>query len=171
MIESDTHARLNDPAVVAARDAVLAKLEDVFAGKTFAGGVYLRGIQSATDAIADDWQRWLDESLDELAARADESLDESVLRPLSVQYNPRGVHHVDHLLGAEVFDLGEDNWQCHTLSSPVGELPAVDLAGRPAWRAMQDYTRAFVARDAPGVMLSMPTIASVLNVAIWRLNA
>ena len=166
MIKPDTQARLSDPAVVAAHDAGFATLEAVFAGKTFADGVHLRGIQPATDAIHDDPERWLDESLNELAARADESLDESVLRPLSVQYNPRGVHHVDHLLGAEVFDLGEDNWQCRTLDSPVGELPEVDLAAHPAWRAMQDYTRAFVARGAAGVLLSMPTIASVLNVAI-----
>ena len=166
MIKPETHTKLNDPPVVAARDAGLARLEDVFAGKAFAEGVYLRGIQSATDAIDIDWRQWLDESLDELAGKAGESLDESVLRPMSVQFNPRGVHHVDHLLGADVFDLGDDNWQCRTLDSPIGELPRVDLADQPTWRIMQDYTRAFVARDVRSVLLSLPTIASVLNIGI-----
>jgi len=108
----------------------------------------------------------VDESLDELAGKADESLDESVLRSMSVQFNPRGVYHVDHVLGAEVFDLDTDNWQCRPLDSPVGKLPPVDLASHPAWRTMQNYTRAFVARDVRSVLLSLPTIASVLNIAM-----
>ncbi len=166
MIKPDTRAKLNEPAILAVRDAGLAKLEDVFAGKAFADGFYLQGFEPFTSAIDIDWEQWLDESLDELAEKADESLDESAFRPLCILLNPRGVHHVDHMFGAEVFDLAEDNWQCHPLETPVGELPAVDLASHPAWRTMQAFTRAFVERDVRSVLLSLPTIASVLNIAV-----
>ncbi len=166
MITPQVHAKLNEPAILAARDAGLAKLEDVFAGKTFADGFFLRGIGAATDGIHDDWEKWLDESLTSLAADADKSIDESVFRPLCIQFNPRGVHHVDHMFGADVFDLGEDNWQCRPLETPVGELPEVDLASHPQWQMMQDFTRAFVQRDVRSVLFSLPTIASVLNIAV-----
>ena len=105
MIKPGTRAKLNDSAVLAARDAGLAKLENVYAGKTFAEGFYLHGFERVTSAIDIDWQQWLDESLTELAEKADESLDESAFRPLCIVFNPRGVHHVDHLFAAEVFDL------------------------------------------------------------------
>lgn len=166
MITPETHAKLNDPAVLAARDAGLAKLEEVFAGKTFADGFHLCGSEPTTSNVDIDWEKWLDDSLTHLAAEADKSTDESVFRPLCITFNPRGVHHVDHLFGAEVFDLAEDNWQCHPLDTPIGELPAVDLASHPAWRKMQDFARAFVQRDVRSVLLSLPTIASALNIAV-----
>ncbi len=167
MITPETHAKLNDPAILSARDACFAKLAAMYAGEAFENGLYLRGIEPMTQSIGDDWEKWLDESLAHLAEEAANSTDEDVLRPLCMIFNPRGVHHVDHMFGADVFDLDDqDNWQCRTLDTPVGELPTVDLETDEQWQMMRDFTQAFIERDVRSVLFSLPTIASVLNIAV-----
>jgi hypothetical protein len=57
----------------------------------------------------------------------------------------------------------------------VGSLEPPDLSGRasgrglealPAWRVMREFTQAFLERDVPSVIFGLPTIASVLNIAV-----
>jgi hypothetical protein len=126
----------------------------------------LHGIQHYTEDAGPDWERWLDESLAKLAAEAVRSLDTRIFRPLSINYNPRGVHFTDHLFGADVFLLDGESWQVHPLDTPVGSLALPDLGDHPAWQGMQAFTRAFLERDVPAVLFGLPTIASVLNVAV-----
>jgi len=166
MITQETHAKLNAPEIIAARDAGLTRLEDVFTGKAFPQGLFLCGIEPTTSDIDIDWRRWLDDTLTDLAGRAEESQDQSVFRPLCITFNPRGVHHVDNLFGADVFELEKDNWQVRPLPSPVGRLQLCDLDNHPDWRTMQAFAREFVHCDVRSVLFSLPTIASVLNIAV-----
>jgi hypothetical protein len=85
---------------------------------------------------------------------------------LAVNYSPRGVHFSDHLLGAHVFLLDGESWQVHPLDAPVGSLQAPDLQVHPTWQRIQAFTCAFLERDLPAVIFGLPTIASVLNVAV-----
>ena len=107
----------------------------------------------------------MDQSLKELTAQAQRSTDDKVFRPLCVNYNPRGVHCVDDLFGAEVFLL-DGGWQAHPLSTPIGVLQRPDLEAHASWRALRDFARAFVAADVPAVIFGLPTIASALNIAV-----
>jgi hypothetical protein len=157
---------LRDPRLVAARTQWFDRLCGLFAGQVQESAFVLSGIQLYNVDIESDWERWLDEALDELAEQAERSLDERVFRPLAVNYNPRGVHFTDHLLGADVFLLDGESWQVHPLEAPVGSLQPPDLDGHPTWQMMQAFTRAFLARDVPSVIFGLPTIASVLNVAV-----
>jgi hypothetical protein len=116
---------------------------------------------------------WLDDTLDYLAECARKIMAhgeaDTVFRPLGLIYNPREVHYVDQLFGADVVNIGTDaepNWQVNYVSHPVGELAPVDLASRPEWQTTMRVAEAFVERDVKAVHFSMPTIASALNIAM-----
>jgi hypothetical protein len=157
---------LRDLRLVEARARWYARLGGLFAGDRQHTAFFLHGIQCYTEDDEPDWERWLDESLVKLAEEAERSLDQGVFRPLSINYNPHGVHFVDYLFGADVFLLDGESWQVHPLDTPVGSLQPPDLNVLPAWQVMQDFAKAFLARDVPSVVFGLPTIASVLNVAV-----
>ncbi len=93
--------------------------------------------------------------------------DGGVFRPGITGVGLYGVHFMDALLGAEVFDLdGAGNWQAHTLPSPVGTLEFPDWQAQPAWRAAARAAE-FFAECGPGsVVFETPCISSPLNIAI-----
>ena len=161
-----TQTILRDPRLVATRTRWFDRLRGLFAGQTQETVFVLHGIQQLTEDAGPDWERWLDESLDKLAKQAERSMREGVFRPLSINYNPRGEHFTDHLFGADVFLLDGESWQVHPLDAAVGSLQAPDLDGHPAWQAVQGFTRAFLERNVLAVIFGLPTIASVLNVAV-----
>ena len=97
-------------------------------------------------------------------SRAQDACNREVFRPLTINYNPHGVHFVDELFGADVFVL-DGSWQVHPLTSPVGTLKAPDLETNPTWRAVRDCARVS-RRDVANVTFGLPTIASVLNIAV-----
>lgn len=164
-MHADTRNALRDPRLLGVREAWFERLEGLYAGETQDRAFVLHGIQLYTEDDGPDWEPWLDGSLDALAGEAGKSLDRAVYRPLCINYNPHGVHFVDHLFGARVYPL-DGSWQAQPLDAPVGTLGRPDLDRLPAWRAMQDFCRAFLARDVPAVLFGLPTIASALNVAV-----
>ena len=158
--------KLSDPQVVAARNHGLDRLGALFNGERLDGPFYLSGINCYTEDDDPNWSNWLDQSLDFLVNAAGQSQDKLVFRPLCINYNPHGVHFVDALMGADVFRLPDGSWQVHPLSSPIGTLEAPDLDQLPGWQVMKAFARAFVERNAPSVIFGLPTIASVLNIAV-----
>jgi len=163
---SPTPDRLRDLDLVHSRAQWFNRLQGLFAGQRQETALVLHGIQCYTEDAGPDWERWLDDSLGELAEQAERALDKRVFRPLSINYNPRGVHFSDHLLGADTFLMDGESWQVHPLEAPVGNLQPPDLDSHPTWQRMQAFTRALLSRDVPSVILGLPTIASVLNVAV-----
>ncbi len=157
---------LNAPQQIAARDDVFAQLKAVFAGEAFPNGIHLAGVEHTTDHATLDWEVWLDDVLGQLADVAAETPAPNVLRPLCLMYNPRGVHFIDHLFDADVFELNEGNWQSTPLPTPIGELQPVDLDGHPTWQRMMDFAHGFLARDVRSVIFGLPTIGSPLNAAV-----
>jgi hypothetical protein len=157
---------LRDPRLKEARSRWTTRLCGLFAGERQDRAFVLHGIQHYTEDHGPDWERWLDESLEVLAEEAERALDEDVYRPLCINYNPRGVHFIDHLFGADVFLLDGESWQVHPLDAPVGSLKPPNLDALTAWREMQGFACAFLERDVSSVIFGLPTIASVLNVAV-----
>jgi hypothetical protein len=163
---------LNDPNLVAIRDRGLARLEAQFAGR-LGEPFYLHGVSPMLTRVDVDPIRWLDDTLDYLAGCGRKILAhgeaDTVFRPLGLIYNPREVHFVDQLFGADVVNIGTDeepNWQVNYVSHAVGELAPVDLADQPDWQLTMEVARAFVDRNVKAVHFSMPTIASALNIAM-----
>ena len=57
-----------------------------------------------------------------------------MFRPLTVTVNPPGVHFIDCILAADVFQV-DDSWQVHLLGRPVGALRMPDVDANDAVRA------------------------------------
>jgi len=165
-VSPQTADTLRDPPLLAAREAHLARLAALYAGETLGHAFVLCGIGQVTEDDTPDWEPWLDGALERLAGQADRARDPLVFRPLTLTYNPHGVHFVDHLFGADVFRLEDGSWQTRYLAIPIGALERPDLDRNPSWRRAQAVAHAFVARDVPGVLFGLPTIASALNVAL-----
>ena len=166
MINSKVQRILAAPNIVAAREAGLGRLTSLFAGGRAEYAMVLNGIMRITEDDGPAWETWLDESLTALADQAERMLDQQVFRPLIVNYNPHGVHFIDHLFGARVFRMEDGSWQSPPLDSAIGSLQPPDLDHSPMWRIMQQITHAFVDRNVPGVIFALPTIASVLNIGV-----
>ena len=155
---------LTDPELVAMRRAWEQRL------KEFSNGpIYLQGMARAgkTDMYESAEQR-VQEALEDLAKEVELLRDREVFRPLSVRAALHGVHFVDKILGANVFELdGETgNWQTKCLTSPVGRLERPDLETNATWTAARDFAISFVESGVTVPVFQLPTIASALNIAL-----
>ena len=165
-MKPEIELRLNDPDLLQSRAAWIARLEALFNGRPAQDVFVLQGIQQYTEEDNDQWRDWLEDALEQLAEKADLAQDSIVFRPLILNYNPHGVHFVDYLFGADVFQLEDKSWQARTLRTPIGTLQPPDLDALPGWQKMKDFAHAFLERKLQGVTFALPTIASVLNIAI-----
>lgn len=166
-MNADTLARLSDRRLSEAYGRHVARLQALFNRAEVDGPFYLRGIGQTTERADIDPIRWLDGALAELADQVEIATDPLVFRPLCVDYNPYGVHFIDSFFGAEIFYLESSaGWQALPLDRPVGTLSMPDMEANPAWRAAQHLTRRFLDYDLPNVTLGLPTLSSVLNIAV-----
>lgn len=160
---------LNDPGLLQARDRHFGRLEQVFAGIPGEQAFVLCGItgrgQSDLYTAPEDWMH---EALDDLAARAEALGDPEVFRPLSISPWPFGVHFVDTLFEARVYELADEreNWQSDYLRTPVGRLAAPDLTAQPAFKLAQRLTQAFIQAAVKVPLFAPPVLSSPLNIAV-----
>lgn len=163
----DTRRILNDPSLVAARDAHMARLVALFGGARPQRLVRLWGLRGkgSTDPYR-DVERWTEEALDDVAAQADVLRDARAFRPLAFEFGPYGVHFIDRMFGAHVFALEPDNWQVQPLTSRIGDLRPPELAADDTWRLARRIAEAFLSTDVAVPLFGLPTIASALNIAV-----
>lgn len=167
-MQEQSNSLLSDPGLVAARDNWFTRLESLFGGEApgspfYLNGVYGRGRVNHFDHPA----LWIEQAIDSLAEHADKLHDTRVFRPLVVEYGCYGVHFVDRILGADVYDLdGTYNWQVRCLTTPVGELHKPDLERDETWRLARTAAEAFVQAGANVPLFGLPTIASALNIGL-----
>ena len=160
--------RLRDAALLAARNGHVARMRALFGGQPGDEAFVLWGQPGQTDVDPyREPERWVSNALDDLALRADVLRDPRVFRPVVVEFGPYGVHFVDRILGAEVFELGErDNWQIRTLDTPIGQLARPELAHDEIWGLARRVARAFVDSGMTVPLFGLPTLSSALNVAV-----
>ena len=111
-------------------------------------------------------EAWLDFALIDAAEHVWGLDDQTVFRPICVEFGPYGVHFVDALLGAEVFQDTAGAWHSHPVGWEVGDLPPPEIAHRKGWETARRIAEAFVQRGVTVPLLGMPTIASPLNIAV-----
>ncbi|MCJ7737841.1 MAG: hypothetical protein MUQ10_11110 [Anaerolineae bacterium] len=164
----DTRAILCNRSLLQARNSHFARMEALFAGETPASAFGLKGmVGKATANPYSEPELWVEQALDDLAAQADTLRDEFVFRPLVIEFGPYGVHFIDSLFGAHVFDLdGTANWQARPLDRPVGSLQPPDLETHPTWRLARRVAMAFLEARVSLPLFGLPTIASPLNIAV-----
>jgi len=168
-MKENTLQILTDPELLAIRQGWEQRLRELFDGHLPDAPIYLQGESSTgkTD-MYESPDQCLQESLDDLAERVDKLRDKGVFRPLSAGSGLHGVHFVDKIFGADVYELdGEKgNWQAKYLTSAVGALERPNLEADPTWIAVKEFARAFVASGATVAVLQLPVIASALNIGL-----
>lgn len=156
---------LNDPSLLAAREAHFARLAAVYAG-TAEAPVYLQGTEARCDVDPyTEPERWVRESLAWLATQADRVRDAQVFRPLCLEFGPYGVHFVDRILGARVYQQ-KGQWWADYVVTPIGDLAPPDLERDETWALARQVAAAFVSERVSVPLFGLPTIASALNVAV-----
>lgn len=159
---------LCDPDLVAARGRWFERLESVFRGNHQESPFYVSGTYGFGSVNHFEQPTlWIQQAIDSLAEHVDKLRDARVFRPLVVEFGCYGVHFVDKILGADVYDLdGNRNWQVHYLDTPVGELRYPDLETSETWLLARTAAQAFVRADATVPVFGLPTIASALNIGL-----
>jgi len=167
-VDPEVFKTLTDADLLQARDSHFARLRSLYAGTLSDLPFVLTGRSgsSETDRYMEP-EQWVEDSLADLAAHADALKDTRIFRPLVIEAWQYGVHFVDKILGADVYDLdGTGNWQAHYLTTPVGELQSVDLDSNETWNLAARTAQAFVKTGVTVPIFGLPVIASVLNIAI-----
>jgi hypothetical protein len=167
-LNSDTIQILSDAALIQAREKHFDRMRSLFAGKLSDLPFVLNGRTGcAKTSFYEDPEIWVEEALDDLAEHADQLLDPHVFRPQVIETWLYGVHFVDKILGAHVYDLdGTNNWQAHYLATPIGQLQGVDLEANETWNLAVRAARAFVNTGCTVPLFGLPVIASALNIAL-----
>lgn len=146
----------------------MARLAALYGGLCLDPVFYLNGYNGVGQADPyTEPERWVEEALDDLAANASCLLDALTFRPLVIEFGPYGVHFIDRMFGADVFDLdGTRNWQVHYLDTPVGQLQLPDLERDETWALARRVALAFLDAKVSVPLFGLPTVASVLNIAV-----
>lgn len=167
MLTKQTHALLNDPSLIAYRDKGFLTLTDLFErGSPHTLKVWgIQGRASDGGLLYRAPEVWMDEVLENLAARVEETRCDGRFVPLCVWGDPYGVHFIDKLLGAEVFSA-YGQWYNRYLPNRVGELVKPDLESNEAWTLAKRIADAFLAADVTAPLFSPPILSSPLNIAV-----
>lgn len=167
-MKQETWFILNDPDLLQKRNEWFDNLKLLYEGKLENQILYLNGIYgySSTNPYEEP-EKWLDEALDDLAQYAEKLTDKNIFRPLCIEFGPYGVHFIDKIFGARIyFDQTSRQWYSEYIESPIGELQYPDLARNETWNLAKRIAIAFIERKVTVPLFGLPTIASVLNIAV-----
>lgn len=159
---------LCDSRLVAARDAYFERLRALHDNRKPEQVFCLAGIDGVSTADpCKEPEQWVQEAIDSLRPHADALLDPAIFRPLAVEYKLYGVHFIDSIFGAHVYDLdGTGNWQVRMLDTEIGELPVPDLDRSETWQLAKRAARAFLDSGVTVPVFGLTTLSSVLNIAL-----
>ncbi len=163
----DFRAVLNAPDLAAARDAHFTRLGALFDGSPSDKPFALWGCNGIGKANPyTDTEVWMREAAEDLAAKAERLRDRDVFRPLVIDFGPYGVHFVDRMFGAHVYELAPNNWQVKPLDRPIGRLEAPDMDEDDTWALARRAAEGFLDLEVKVPLFGLPTIASALNIAL-----
>ena len=143
----------------------------LFAGEPVASVVSIDMLpqESNCEWDAGEFPAWLRKSLDFLDRGLPEAFDETTYRPLVMEFWPLGVHFVDALFGAQVFQRDGNFWN-DPLQGDLGDLRPIDVENAPLARWMFACLGQMVAAMPSGVISAAPVFASPLNIALNLFN-
>ncbi|MCR5264130.1 MAG: hypothetical protein K6D94_09670 [Clostridiales bacterium] len=164
---------LRDERYLKNQNAWFEKLKDLFDGG-YDGPIVLNGVSSwnvTLDAddipTYEDLRKTLELDLLSLSGRMESTLSEDQFRPACIEQGFFGVHFTDRIFGSEVFFNPDSlQWYNKYLKAEVGGLEPPDLENNRTWNLAREYAQMFFAMDTTVPLFGLPTIASVLNIAI-----
>lgn len=164
-MQRDTRLILNDSELIEIRDKHLRRLQALYNGDELDSVFILRGVMAFTIQHLHDSEKWLSQSLDWLAEKSSLSKDLKIFQPLSINFDPWGVHFIDKIFDADVFDLNE-SWQVHPFTKPVGELFIPDLDRSEPWQLNRQFAEKYLNSEVRLPLFGQPTLSSVLNIGV-----
>jgi hypothetical protein len=166
-VKTQTRRILCWQELIDARESHFARLEALYAGEPLEHTFLLWGYlgRGRADPYVEP-ERWVHEALDDLAERAELLRDRAVFRPLVIEPRLYGVHFIDRILGAEVFELTPGNWQNRLLETPIGRLEPPDLDLDETWALERRVAEAFLEAGVTVPVYSLPTLSAVQNTAL-----
>ena len=162
-----TREILNDKRLTEYHNKWFDEMYSVYRGERkepfYLNGVY--GSAPDPDIIYTEPEKWVEQSLEDLANKAYDVISEERFVPLCIQQDIYGVHFIDKIFGAEVVRK-TGGWNSFYLKTPIGELKRPDLETNETWLIAKRVAKAFVDLDVSVPFFGLPTIASVLNIAV-----
>jgi len=163
-------AILNDSSLIEKRDMWFERLTDLFEGRPNSwNDRYLFALSGVNGIGKSDMytapEKWVEEALEDLADRLTQPTSDACFCPPCIEAGFYGVHYIDKMLGANVF-FKDDQWNVELLKTPVGTLSPPDLESSPIWDLSRRAALAFLEADVRLPLFGLPTIASVLNIAV-----
>ena len=156
---------LNDPGLIAARDAWFGKLQSLFDGtyrepRAFVlNGVLAHG---KSDSYTHP-EQWVDECLADIAEnKANAIRNDKKFVPVCVEFGPYGVHYIDKILGAEGF-FQDGQWYNRYLTTPIGELPEPDLDNDETFQLSIRAAKRFAEVGGAFPLYGLPPIATKMS--------
>ena len=178
MLSEEVHQKLNNDALIRERDEWFSRLSDLFENRPNAynarhvftlDGFVPRPVNERQAYY--EPEAWINACL-ELAAALPPFTGQR-FAPVCVEYPIYGVHFIDKVLGANVFNLQGDSeeqdvfqWNASYLTTPVGSLQMPDLDSNETWALAKRAAMAFLEADVKLPLYGMPTLASPLNILL-----
>ncbi|MBQ8512326.1 MAG: hypothetical protein IJ497_06905 [Clostridia bacterium] len=159
---------LNDRNLIAKRDQWFGTLESLFNGTYHEPRAFvLDGVLSrGTSDPYTEPEKWVDECLADIAQnRAQAILNDTKFVPVCVEYGIYGVHYIDRILGANVYHHA-GQWYNDYLKNPIGSLEDPDLDNDETFQLSIRAAKRFAEVGGEFPLFGLPTIASVLNIAV-----
>ncbi len=157
---------LESDYLVSCRERGVERLSRLLEGEKLEEPFLLFGVERRLNgALVQDPRKEVIQALEDLSTYADVLKDEKVFRPLCLECDIYGVHFIDKIFEADVFDLN-GSWQSRLLDQPVGVLKTPDLDNDPTWQKARDIAEAFLDSGVTVPFFGLPTIASALNVGV-----
>ncbi|MDR0720989.1 MAG: hypothetical protein LBF78_15270 [Treponema sp.] len=161
---------LNDDSHLARRNLWFKRLENLFSGKP---DPYVDEFVFCVDGILgssgvdlyEKPEEWVLACLENLSQRTGETEDDYTFVPACIEHPAFGVHFIDRIFGARVF-FKDGQWWNEPLKTPVGDLAEPDLDNDKTFDLARRAAVAFLEQDVRIPVFGLPTIASVLNVAV-----
>jgi hypothetical protein len=108
---------------------------------------------------------WLKASVDAIEAGLEAAAHPVTFRPLMIEFWPLGVHFVDALFGARVYETGDNFWS-DPLPGGLADLSPIDVAAHPLVTWAMEVIARLMGDLPPQVQLATPVFASPLNIAV-----
>lgn len=177
-LSSEAYRKLNDEALIRERDQWFSRLYNLFENRpdeyndrrVFTLDGFVPRPLDERRAYTEP-EEWIMQCL-ELTAKLP-PFTGSRFAPVCVEYPIYGVHFIDKVLGAHVFNLQGDSeeqdvfqWNASYLKTPVGSLRMPDLDKSETWQLAKRAAKAFVEADVKLPLYGMPTLASPLNILL-----
>ena len=166
-LSDEARAILNDAGRIARRDEWFRRMSALFDGRPHPYNeervFTLQGFGAGDGDPYTNPEDWAVRSLEALARIPE--CEEDRFAPACIEYGIYGVHFIDKLFGARVYNY-QGQWNADYLETPVGPLEMPDLDKSEDWALARRVAETFLAADVALPLIGTPGLSSALNIFV-----